>query len=86
MENKVDIQHNKVFHLEDSMVMYGIYNFDTLEALIDTVHRLHNQSTWNESVLWTDKRLVPLVLISKGCKPLRNKFITFPDHHQRKIC
>ena len=48
MENKVDIECNKIFHLEDSMVMYGIYNSNTLEALIDTVHRLHNQSTWNE--------------------------------------
>ena len=48
MENKVDIQCNKIFHLKDSVVMYGIYNSDTLEALIDTVHRLHNQSTWNK--------------------------------------
>ena len=48
MKNKVDIQHNKIFHLEDSMVMYSIYNSDILEALIDAVHRLHNQSTWNE--------------------------------------
>ena len=30
------------------MVMYGIYNSDTLEDLINIVHRLHNQSTWNE--------------------------------------
>ena len=44
MENKVDLQCNRVFHLEDSMVMYGIYNSDTLEALIDTVHRVHNQT------------------------------------------
>ena len=50
MENKVDIQSNKIFHLEDSIVMYGIYNSDTLEALIDTVHRLHNKSTWNEKL------------------------------------
>ena len=48
MENKVDIQHNKIFYLQDSMVMYGIYNSDTLEDLINTVHKLHNQSTWNE--------------------------------------
>ena len=48
MKNKVDIQCNKIFHLEDSMVMYGIYISDTLEASTDTVHRLHNQSTWNE--------------------------------------
>ena len=50
MENKVDIQCNKIFHLEDSMVLYGIYNPDTLENLIDTVYRLHNQSTWNEKL------------------------------------
>ena len=48
MENKVDIQCYKIFHLEDSMVMYGIYSSDTLEVLIDTVHKLHNKSTWNE--------------------------------------
>ena len=47
-ENNADIQCNKIFHLEDSMVLYGIYNSDTLENLIDTMHRLHNQSNWNE--------------------------------------
>ena len=25
------LQHNKLMHLEDSMVMYGIYNAETLE-------------------------------------------------------
>ena len=50
MESKVDLQCNKIFHLEDSIVMCGIYNSDTLEALIDTVHGLHNQSTWNEKL------------------------------------
>ena len=50
MENKVDLQCNKIFHLEDSMVRYGIYNSDTLEALIEMVHRLYNQSTWKEKL------------------------------------
>ena len=50
MENKIDLQCNKIFHLDDSMVMYGIYHSDTLESLIDIVHRLHNQSTWNEKL------------------------------------
>ena len=50
MENKIDLQHNKIFHLEASVVLYGIYNSDTLETLIDRVHRLHNQSTWNEKL------------------------------------
>ena len=51
MENKVDLQCNRVFHLEDSMVMYGMYNSDSLEMQIDTVHMLHNQTTWNEKLL-----------------------------------
>ena len=51
IDNKVDLQRNKIFHLEDSMVMYGMYNSDTLEDLIDTVHKLNNRTTWNEKLL-----------------------------------
>ena len=32
------------------MGMYGVYNSDTLEDLIDTVHKLHNRTTWNEKL------------------------------------
>ena len=32
------------------MVMYGIYNFDTFEQLIDTVHRVHNHTTLNKKL------------------------------------
>ena len=32
------------------MVMYGVYNSDTLEDLIDTVHKLYNRTTWNEKL------------------------------------
>ena len=50
IDNKVDLQRNKIFDLEDSMVMYGLYNSDTLEDLIDTVHKLHNRTNWNEKL------------------------------------
>ena len=30
------------------MVMYGVYNSDILGDLINTVHQLHNKTTWNE--------------------------------------
>ena len=50
MENDIELQCNKIFHLEDSMVMYGVYNSDTLEDLIDTVHKLHNKITWIEKL------------------------------------
>ena len=50
IDNKVDLQRNKIFHLEDSMVMYSVYNSDTLEDLIDTVHKIHNRTTWNDKL------------------------------------
>ena len=37
-------------HLEDSMVMYGVYNTDTLEKLIKTVHHMHNTKTLHEKL------------------------------------
>ena len=48
MNKKTDIQCNQIHHLEDSMIMYGVYNSDTLKDLIDTVHRMQNFTTWNE--------------------------------------
>ena len=32
------------------MIMYGIYNSDTLEKLIETVHRMHNTTSWHEKI------------------------------------
>ena len=42
MDSQTTFQHNKLMHLEDSMVMYGIHNAETLEKLINTVHHIHN--------------------------------------------
>ena len=48
MDKKTNIQCNRIHHLEDTMVMYGVYNSDTITYLIDTVHRMQNFTTWNE--------------------------------------
>ena len=48
MEKKTDLQHNKIHHLEDTMIMYGVYSSDTLTELIDTVHKMQNTTTWKE--------------------------------------
>ena len=42
MSNQVNIQHNKLMKLDNTMLMYGIYNAETLEKLINTVHEIHN--------------------------------------------
>ena len=48
MENKVNLQCNKLMHIEDCMVMYGINSAETLEILITTAHKMHNITTPNE--------------------------------------
>ena len=36
MERKVNLETNMVFHLEDSMVMYGTDNAETIDKLVNT--------------------------------------------------
>ena len=48
MDNKANIQHNKLMQLENSMLMYGIYNVESLEKLINTVHNIHNTISSHE--------------------------------------
>ena len=48
MNKRSNVQHNQIHHLEDSMIMYGVYNSDTLKDLINTVHRMQNFMTWNK--------------------------------------
>ena len=48
--SKIDIDHNRVYHLEDTMIMYGKYNSDTLMELVKTVHQMQNVITWKEKL------------------------------------
>ena len=44
MNKRINIERNRVFHLEDFMIMYDVYNVDTLEKLIQMVHKMNNRS------------------------------------------
>ena len=48
MDSKTTIQHNKLIQLENSTLMYGIYNAEMLEKLINTVHQIHNTTSSHE--------------------------------------
>ena len=50
MDNKANIQHNNLVQLENSMLMYGVYNAETLEKLITTVHNIHNTTSLHEKL------------------------------------
>ena len=69
MDSKTIIHHNKLMHLEDSMVVYGIYNAETLEQLINTVHHIHNTTSPNEKIFagqWGTATLQSLYLNVQG--------------------
>ena len=38
-------QHKKLMKLDNAMLMYGIYNAETLERLIRTVHEIYNTTS-----------------------------------------
>ena len=48
MNEKANVQCNKLMKLDNSMLMYGIYNAEMLEKLIKTVHRIHNTTSSHE--------------------------------------
>ena len=50
MSNQADIQCNKLMKLDNTMLMYGIYNAETLEKLINTVQEIHNVTSSHEKL------------------------------------
>ena len=53
-ETKANIKCNNLVHLEDTMVMYGVYNAETLEKLVNTIHIMHNKTTPTERLFAGD--------------------------------
>ena len=51
MDDKANIQHNKLMKLENSVLMYGQYNAKTLQKLINTAHDIHNTTSSHERLL-----------------------------------
>ena len=50
MNNKANMQCNKLMKLDNTMLMYGIYNAEMLEKLIKTVHEIHNTTSSHEKL------------------------------------
>ena len=48
MNKRVNIEQKRVFHLKDSMIMYGVYNVDMLEKLILMVDKINTKLVWFE--------------------------------------
>ena len=50
MNSEAEFQHNKLLKLDNTMLMYRIYNIETLENLINTVRELHKVTSSHEKL------------------------------------
>ena len=50
MNDEAEFQCNKLLKLDNTMLMYGIYNAETLEKSINTVQELHNVTSSHEKL------------------------------------
>ena len=50
MNDEAEFQCNKLLKSDNTMLMYGIYNAETLEKLINTVQELHNVTSSHEKL------------------------------------
>ena len=55
INSRSEINHNRVYHLEDTMIMYYKYNSDTLMELVKTVHQMQNVTTWKGKIFVSEK-------------------------------
>ena len=50
LNSRTNIDHNRVYHLEDTMIMYGKCSSDTLMELVNMVQQMQNVTTWKEKI------------------------------------
>ena len=50
MNNQAITQCNKLMKVDNTMLMYGIYNTETLEKLIRTIHDILNTTSLHEKL------------------------------------
>ena len=72
IDNKVIIQCNKLMQLENSMLMYSVYNVETLEKLITTIHNIHNTTSSHERLFAGQHR--PSIFLY--LRTIQDKYIT----------
>ena len=50
LNSRTNIDHNRLYHLKDTMIIYSKYSSDTLMELVNMVHQMQNVTTWKEKI------------------------------------
>ena len=64
MSITMEAQRNKLMHLENSLIVYGVYNVETLEKLVEPVQVLHSPQSLLEQ-LFAGQQVVVYNVYSK---------------------
>ena len=82
-DSKANIQCNKLMQLEDSMLRYGVYNVETLEKLISTIHNIHNTTSSHERLFagQHSPSTFKTLYVHFRPTPLLYKFTCIPKNH-----
>ena len=75
MDNNTTMQHNKLMQLDNSMLMNGIYNAETLEKLINTVHNIHNTTSLHERLFAGQQRSLTLRSLYARIKNMQKNWL-----------
>ena len=86
MDSKTTIQHNKLMPLENSMLMYGIYNAETLEKLIDTVHQIHDTTSSHERLFAGQQSSLTLCKCTRFTALFNKSKTLFKDNARQIYC
>ena len=84
IEKKTDLQKNQIHHLEDTMIMYGVYNSDTLTTIVIIVQNMQNRTTLNEKTF--AKKIESVLFEWRRHMHFCNKFHAIFDHCKGKVC
>ena len=87
MDSKTTIQCNKLMQLENSILMYDVYNAETLEKLINTVHNIHNTTSSHERLFEGQQSSLTLRSLCKFIRfiSLLHKLTPISKNSARKI-
>ena len=86
MERKVKLERNKIFcHLEDSMVMYGIYNVETLVKLVYVLEIMQQKLHGMKGYLPVNLLIGLIDIIRRRCGTLCYKFNFIYQHIKGEI-
>ena len=84
-----DAQRNKLMHLENLLIMYGVYNVETLSKLVKTAQVLYSCQMLVEQLL-AGQQLAAYKIYSKmqdahGVQYYVTNSLLYLSNHKRKI-